>query len=135
MCGPELYKQFTDTQELAVKSIITDPIVTRGWIVTLFFSTPLFSYYDPMSPSIIKMKEKLPFIDIQNAYVTLLWKYLLHRHGYMESVRIYSNLVHVFLHMLRIGIDINIRMRTQKELMVTHKTLDQLATLDINNAQ
>jgi hypothetical protein len=134
MCGPELYKQFAHTEKLAEKLWIADPIVTRIWLVTLFFSTPLFSYYDPMS-SITKIKKKFSFIDIQNAYVLLLWKYLLNRHGYMESVRIYSNLIHVFLHMLRIGIDINIRLRTQKEFMLVHETLDQLSILDINHAQ
>jgi hypothetical protein len=134
MCGPDLYEQFTHAQELAKILIIADPIVTRLWLVTLFFSTPLYSYYDPQS-SIIKMKKTVSFIDIQNSYVTLLWKYLLHRHGFMESVRIYSNLVHVFLHMLRVGIEIDIRLRTQQEFLVTHTTLDQLAELDINHAQ
>ncbi len=134
MCGPDLYEQFTHAQELAKILIIADPIVTRLWLVTLFFSTPLYSYYDPQS-SIIKMKKTVSFIDIQNSYVTLLWKYLLHRHGFMESVRIYSNLVHVFLHMLRVGIEIDIRLRTQQEFFVTHTTLDQLAELDINHAQ
>jgi hypothetical protein len=134
MCGPDLYEQFSHAQELAKILIIADPIVTRLWLVTLFFSTPLYSYYDPQS-SIIKVKKTVSFIDIQNGYVTLLWKYLLHRHGFMESVRIYSNLVHVFLHMLRVGIEIDIRLRTQQEFFVTHTTLDQLAELDINHAQ
>jgi len=134
MCGPDLYEQFTHTQELAKILIIADPIVTRLWLVILFFSTPLYSYYDPQS-SIIKVKKTMSFIDIQNAYVTLLWKYLLHRHGFIESVRIYSNLVHVFLHMLRVGIEIDIRLRTQQEFFVTHTTLDQLVELDINHAQ
>jgi hypothetical protein len=134
MCGPDLYKQFSHAQELAKILIIADPIVARLWLVILFFSTPLFSYYDPQS-SIIKVNKKMSFIDIQNTYVNLLWKYLLHRHGFMESVRIYSNLIHVFLHMLRVEVAINIRLRTQHELLVTHKTLDQLAALDINNAQ
>ena len=98
--------------------------------MTLFFSTPLFAYYDLNSPA-IKTKKKLPTIDIQNAYITLLWKYLLYRHGYMEAVRIYSNLIQAYLHMLRVGISINLRFRTHKHLKITHETLEKIAAIDI----
>ncbi len=134
MCGSELYKDFSRTEELAQRLMVADPIVTRVWIIILFFSTPLFAYYDP-KPSILKKKKKMPPIDTQHAYATLLWKYLTHRHGFMESVRIYSNLVHVFLNMLRVGVGINIRMRTDQGFVSTHETLDQLATIDITDAQ
>jgi hypothetical protein len=130
LCGRELYKQFQYIENLSEKLIIADPIVTRLWLVTLFFSTPLFSYYDPKLP-VIKTKKKLPSIDIQNAYVTLLWKYLLYRHGYMESVRIYSNLIQVYLHMLRVGIEINLRFRAHMDLKMIHETLEKIATIDI----
>jgi hypothetical protein len=79
------------------------------------------------------MKKRIPCINIQNAYVTLLWKYLLFRHGYMESVRIYSNLIQVYLHMLRIGIEINLRFRAQLDLIETQNILEKIVTLDINN--
>ncbi len=115
---------------MSEKLIIADPIVTRLWLVTLLFSTPLFAYYDLQS-SAIKIKKKLPSIDIQNAYITLLWKYLLYRHGYMESVRIYSNLIQAYLHMLRVGISINLRFRTQRDLKMTHAALEKIATFDI----
>jgi hypothetical protein len=134
MCGPELYKDFSHTEELARTSMIADPIVTRIWIIILFFSAPLFSYYDSES-SVLKVKRTSSIIDTQNAYATLLWKYLTHRHGYMESVRIYSNLMHVFLNMQRVGFGINNRLRTQQELNSTHETLDQLVTLTINDTQ
>jgi hypothetical protein len=79
------------------------------------------------------MKKRLPSIDIQNAYIILLWKYLLHRHGFMESVRIYSNLTRVYLQMLRVGLAIN--MRTQASFKVIDTTLNQLATLNIDDGQ
>jgi len=81
------------------------------------------------------MKKRLPSIDIQNAYVTLLWKYLLYRHGYMESVRIYSNLIYAYLHMLRVGIEINLRFRAQINSTMTHETLEKIATFDNGNIQ
>ncbi|CAF3615648.1 unnamed protein product [Adineta steineri] len=134
ICGPDLYKELAYSEQLAEKSWIADPIVTRLWIIVLFFSTSLFSYYDS-KPTDLKVKKKPPFVDIQNAYVTLLWKYLLHRHGYMESVRIFSNLIHVYLNMLRVGLYINIRLRTQTDFLAAHETLDQLTRVDINNTQ
>jgi hypothetical protein len=119
-------------EELAEKLWIADPIVTRLWIIVLFFSTCLFSCYDSKS-SMVKMKKKSPFIVIQNDYVTLLWKYLLNRHGYMESARIYSNLISVYLNMLRIGLSVYIRYQTEKEYGVVQAKFDQLITLNIND--
>ncbi|CAF3382811.1 unnamed protein product [Rotaria socialis] len=131
ICGPDLHKQFASIQISAEKLIITDPIMTRLWIIILFFSTPLFSYYDPKSTA-IKVRKNSLFIDIQTIYVNLLWKYLLNRHGPMESIRIYSNLAFAFLSMLRIGLEVNIRLRTRKDLAPIHETLDDLVKLDIN---
>ncbi|CAF2397904.1 unnamed protein product [Rotaria sp. Silwood2] len=134
ICGPELYKQFAHIENLAEKLMIADPIITRLWIIVLFFSTPLFSYYDSKSKK-IKVKKKLPFIDIQNTYATLLWIYLLYRHGPLESVRIYSNVIRIFLNMLRVGIDIHMRLRMEKYLISIDTTLDELVQLDINTDQ
>lgn len=119
-------------EELAEKLWIADPIVTRLWIIVLFFSTCLFSCYDSKS-SMVKMKKKSPFIVIQNDYVTLLWKYLLNRHGYVQSARIYSNLIRVYLNMLRIGLSVYIRYQTEKEYGVVQAKFDQLITLNIND--
>lgn len=132
MCGPELYERFLRTEKLAARSLITDPIVTRLWLVVLFFSTSLYSYYD-QSLSKAKLNKTCPSIEIQNAYATLLWKYLVHRHGDLEAVRIYANSVHVFLSMIRVGAGVNIRLRTIAELIPTHETLSQLVSLDINH--
>lgn len=105
--------------------------MTRLWMIVIFFSTPLFSYYDPKT-TVVKVRKNSLFIDIQNIYVNLLWKYLLYRHGPIESVRIFSNLIFVFLNMLHIGLNINIRLRTDKQFLPVHETLDALTKLDIN---
>ncbi|CAF3363779.1 unnamed protein product [Rotaria sp. Silwood1] len=130
ICGSELYKQFAHIEKLAEKLMIADPIITRLWIIVLFFSTPLFSYYAPKS-TIIRVKNNLSFITIQNTYISLLWKYLLYRHGPMESIRIFSNLIQIFLNMLRVGIDIHTRLRMEKHLVSIDETLDELVQLDI----
>ncbi|CAF0804194.1 unnamed protein product [Adineta ricciae] len=132
LCGSELYKELAYSEQLAEKTWIADPIVTRVWIIVIFFSTPLFCYYDSKS-SVSRLKKTSPLFDRQNAYVTLLWKYLLHRHGDIESVRIYSNLMRVYLNMLRAGLLVNIHVRSHRDLLPAHETLDQAAILDTNS--
>ena len=77
----------------------------------------------------------MPIREIQNAYVTLLWNYLVYRYGDLNAVRISSNLALVYLKMQRVGSEIGIRLRTRSELAVTHKVLNQLLTLDINECE
>jgi hypothetical protein len=134
MCGPQLYEQFVQAQQLAENLWITDPIVTRLWIIVLFFSTPLHYHHDCPTPTSL-LKKKFPVHQAQNAYVTLLWKYLLHRHGDNQSVRIYSNLVYVYMKMQSVGYGIHTRLRTQQELLSTYETLQKLVTIDINEDQ
>jgi len=131
MCGRQLYKDFAQAERLAEKLWITDSVVTRLWIIILFFSTPLHYHDDcPISTPILKKKQ--PVYQVQNAYVTLLWKYLVHRHGFMESVVIYSNLVHVYMKMQCVGFGIYLRLISQQDLIPTHETLSKLVTLDID---
>ncbi|UJR27536.1 hypothetical protein I4U23_008818 [Adineta vaga] len=130
LSGQELYKDLVYAERLADRSWIADPIVTRLWIIVLLFSTPLFCYYDSKC-STTQTRKVSSISDRQNAYATLLWKYLLHRHGYMESIRIYSNLMHIYLNMLRVGLFINIRVRSQKELVTVHETLDRVVIPDM----
>ncbi|CAF1026636.1 unnamed protein product [Rotaria magnacalcarata] len=132
ICGPQLYEQFAYTKQLAERSLIADPIITRLWMVVLFFSTSLFCLYD--SYQFIKIpKKKTAIIDIQNIYATLLWKYLSNRHGYDGAVRIYSKLINVYLRMQRVGFEIGVQVRTRSELLVTYETLNQILTLDIRD--
>jgi hypothetical protein len=132
MCGPELYKLFVQAETLAEKSWICDPVVTRLWMVILFFSTPLH-YHDDCPTSTPILKKKSLVYQIQNAYTTLLWKYLVHRHGHAESVRIYSNLIHVYMKMQCVGFGIYIQLRTKKDLIPTNETLNKLVTLNITD--
>lgn len=110
---------------------VTDPIVTRLWIIVLFFSTPLHYHQDCPTPTPL-LKKKLPVYRAQNAYVTLLWKYLLHRYGDVECIRMYSNLIYVYMKMQTVGYDMHTHLRTQQELLPTHETLNKLVTVDIN---
>lgn len=132
MCGERLYQRLVLTRNLAQSKLIADPIVTRLWLVVLFFSSSLYTYYDP-SNNKGKMKKSYSSTNIESAYVTLLWKYLLHRHGLADAVRIFSNLIHVFLQIIRVGIDINLRLRTERGHYTAHETLNQLVSLDINH--
>ncbi|CAF3742226.1 unnamed protein product [Rotaria sp. Silwood1] len=132
ICGPQLFREFSRTANLAEKSLITDPIIIRLWLVVLFFSSSLFCLYD--NYIFLKIpKKKTAIIEIQNIYATLLWKYLLHRHGNFGAVQIFSNLMHTYLQMQRVGFEIGIQIRTRNELLVTYETLNQILTLDIRD--
>ncbi|CAF1388192.1 unnamed protein product [Rotaria sordida] len=132
ICGPQLFEEFNRTAKLVERSLITDPIIIRLWLVVLFFSSSLFCLYD--NYLLLKIpKKKTAIIDIQNIYATLLWKYLLYRHGYFGAVQIYSNLIHTYLQMQRIGFEIGVQVRTRNELLITYETLNQILTFDIRN--
>jgi hypothetical protein len=134
MCGLQLYKQVIQAEQLGEKLWINDPVVIRLWIIVLFFSTPLHYHDRGPTPTPI-LKKKLPLYQVQNAYITLLWKYLLYRHGDVESIRIFSNLVHVYMKMQSVGFSIYLQLRSKQELFSTHETLNKLVTLDINEDQ
>ena len=130
MCGPQLYPDFIQVEYLAEKFWITDPTVIRLWVITLFFSSPL--HYHDEGPTLTPiLKKKKPVRQAQNAYVTLLWKYLLHRYGEGEGVRIYSNLVLVYMKMQSVGFKIYTRLRTKEDLRSTDETLNKLVAVNI----
>ena len=67
-------------------------------------------------PKSIKIpKKKTSILEIQNAYVTLLWNYLLHRYGAVGAVKVYSNLIHVYLKMQTVVFHIGVQVRTRNE--------------------
>ena len=133
ICGTQLYIQFVQTERLAEKYLIADPIITRLWIIVLFFSTPLHYHYDCPTPTPL-LKKKSAVRQAQHAYVTLLWKYLAHRYGDDQCIRMYSNLVRVYMKMQSVGYGMHTHLRTQQELLSTHETLNKLVTIDINEA-
>lgn len=131
MCGSELYKDFIEVERVAEKFLITDPIVVRLWVVILFFSSPL--HYHEEGPTLTPILKKKQLVrQTQNAYVTLLWKYLLHRYGDYEAVRIFSNLMRVYIKMQTVGFGVYTQLRTKKELLTTNETLNRLVTVDIH---
>ncbi len=101
-------------------------------MIILFFSTPLHYHYDGPTPTPL-LKKRSAVRQAQHAYVTLLWKYLVHRYGDAECVRIYSNLTRVYIKMQSVGYGMHTHLRTQEELLSTHETLNKLVTIDIND--
>ncbi|CAF1270687.1 unnamed protein product [Adineta ricciae] len=134
MCGPQLYPQFHQTEVLASKNLVTDPIVIRLFFVILFFSTPLHYHQDSATPTKVLKKKRL-VTDTQHAYITLLWKYLSYRYGSTETIRIYTHLVHVYIKMQTVGFGIYTHLTTQKNLIPTNETLNKLVTIDVHEAQ
>ncbi|CAF0927176.1 unnamed protein product [Adineta steineri] len=134
VCGIQLYEEFDKAERMAEKSWTTDPIVTRLFVIILFFSTPLHYHDDSPTPTKI-LKKKQAIFQTQNGYITLLWKYLTYRYGSAGSIRIYLNLVHVYMKMQQVGYGVYTQLRTQKDLVPTHETLNKLVTLDINDTQ
>ena len=132
MCGEQLFPDFEQIEKLCDRWVIADSVTTRLWIVILFFSSPLHYHHDCPTPTLL-LKKRAAVVDTQNAYVTLLWKYLVHRHHAMEAARIFSNLVRVYLKMQRVGYGIYSRLKSQQELRTAHETLQQLVTLEIND--
>ncbi|CAF1069877.1 unnamed protein product [Adineta steineri] len=134
ICGIQLYEEFNRAEKMAEKSWTTDPIVTRLFVVILFFSTPLHYHDDSPTPTKL-LKKKQAILQTQNGYITLLWKYLTYRYGSEGSIRIYLNLVHVYMKMQQVGYGMYMQLTTQKDLVPTHETLSKLVTLDINDTQ
>jgi hypothetical protein len=132
MCGAQLYVDFQRVDTLVDRCIITDPVVTRLFIITLFFSTPLHYHHDSPTPTSL-LKKNASVVRVQSAYASLLWKYLLHRHGDGGAVRIFADLVRVYLKMQLVGYGIYTHLRTQRELMATHETLQKLVSLQLND--
>jgi len=109
--------------------LINDPVVTRLWLLILFFSTPLICHYDPLLPD-ISHDNRLDINRIQNSFTILLCNYLSHRHGYCDAIRIFSNLIHVYLQMQRITGAITQQTRTRSDLAVMHQALSRAVVLE-----
>jgi hypothetical protein len=127
--GSRLFPEFIDTKIRAEQILIADPVVTRLWLLVLFFSTPLNCYYDHSLP-VLTENRRLAMIEIQNSYVTLLWKYLSHRHGDMDAIRIFSNLNGIYLRMQRISQAVNTEIRTRNDLSTLHEEFNRAVIID-----
>ena len=128
--GSGLFAEFLAMKNRAAKILITDPVVTRLWLLILFFSTPLHCYYDHSSPEISPPPRTQTLVEIQNSYVTLLWNYLLHRHNSLDAIRIFSNLNGIYLRMQRISQAINTEIRTRNDLFSLHQAFNRAVMIE-----
>ena len=106
--------------------------MTRLWLLVLFFSTPLNCYFDPTLP-VLPENRRIAIMKIQNSYVSLLWNYLLHRHGYIDAIRIFSNLNGIYLRMQRISQAVNAEIRTRFDLTTLHEAFNRAVIIDSDN--
>ncbi len=132
--GSSLFPEFVETRNRAEQILIADPVVTRLWLLVLFFSTPLNCYLDHSLP-VISENRRIAMMEIQHSYVTLLWNYLSHRHGDMDAIRIISNLNGIYLRMQRISQAVNAEIRTRNDLSILHETFNQAVIIDSDNKQ
>ena len=124
-----MYFEYVNIKNEASSTLITDPVVTRLWLLILFFSTPLYCYFDLSLPKIsIERQKSLNYV--QNSYVSLLWNYLLQRHGFSESMRIFVNLIRIYLRMQRLAQAVNIGVRTRTDLTSLNESLNSAILFD-----
>ncbi|CAF3566477.1 unnamed protein product [Rotaria sordida] len=122
--GKELFAASVQIKKKAESILITDPAVTRLWLLILFFSTPLLCYYDHSLPD-LSYEHRLDLNKIQHSFIILLWNYLSHRHGYFDAVRIFSNIICIYLQMQRISRAINHEIRTRNDLVDVNQALNR----------
>jgi hypothetical protein len=124
-----LYLEYIRTKNQAGSLLITDPVATRLWLLILFFSSSLHCYEDASLPELPASKH-IALNRIQNSYVLLLWNYLLHRHGHIDCVRIFSNLIRIYLQMQRISQAVNAQLRTRDDLRALNQALTRATIAD-----
>ena len=73
---------------------------------------------------------KLAILKVQHSYVTLLWRYLSHRHDDRDTVRIFSNLNSIYLRIQRISQAISTEISTRNDLKTLHQALNRAVTID-----
>ncbi|UJR21641.1 hypothetical protein I4U23_024718 [Adineta vaga] len=129
ICGSNLFPELLGTRKRAEQILITDPVVTRLWLLILFFSSPLHCYVDYSLPDISASRRRV-IIQIQNSYTTLLWNYLTHRHGDMEAIRIFSNLNGIYLRMQRISEAVNRQIRTRDDLSTLNDAFNRAVMIE-----
>lgn len=126
--GPELFLETKQIRERAGSILVNDPVIARLWLLILFFSSPLSCFYDETSfEQPIKSKSNL--IKIQDSFCNLLWGYLLHRHGPIDAVRIFSNTVRVYLQIQRMSRSISHLVRTRTDLKSMNQSFNQAIRL------
>lgn len=127
--GREIFLDINQIKQRAESILVNDPVITRLWLLILFFSTPLSCFYDGAPSADPPIKSRLNLIKIQDSFCHLLWSYLLHRHGLIDAVRIFSNTIRVYLQMQRISRTINHFVRTRDDLKIMNQSFNQAILL------
>jgi hypothetical protein len=71
---------------------------------------------------------EIDLICIQDIYVTVLWKYLIYRYGFVEAVHHYSSLIKIILDLFRIHEEMNRIEVYEKIIDTTVKQIEELLT-------
>ena len=78
----------------------------------------------------IPANRRLAIMEIQHSYTTLLWNYLVHRHGDVDAIRIFSNLNGVYLRIQRISQAVNRQIRTRDDLSSLHEAFNRAVMIE-----
>ncbi len=127
--GRTLFVESMQVKNRAGSILINDPAVTRLCLLILFFSTPLNCYFDLSLPN-ISNENRLYLNRIQDSFTLLLWNYLLHRHGYINAVRIFSNFIRIYLQTQRFSRAVHQEVRTRMDLIPMNQALSQAAVFE-----
>ena len=129
VCGSDLYAEFLQIKERMEQFVINDPIVTRLWLLILFLSSPLH-YRQESTISDLPIERKSLIFDLQQTYVTLLWKYLCYRHNNQGANQILSNLNRVYLCVQRLSQKINAEIRMREDLQALDDAFNRAVMIE-----
>lgn len=84
-----------------------DPVLVKLFLVALAFSSSCdtkYSHENETSDDFLVGTFRL--YGSQNVYIELMWKYLIHRYEYYQSIQRFSSLIHQFLNAWNLFMDI-----------------------------
>ncbi|UJR27537.1 hypothetical protein I4U23_008819 [Adineta vaga] len=129
--GKSLSDECVSVRRKIALILINDPIVTRLWLLVLFFSTPLLCYYNPSLPK-ISLNNNIYLNQIQNSFVNLLWRYLVHRQEYFNAIRVFANLIRIYLHTQRVGYTLDQQRQTRQDLNQMNQLFNRILVFEDN---
>lgn len=99
-------------------------------LLTLAFSTNCSITTPDYSENIKIIPNAMAIFNIQNVFVTMLWKYLIYQYGFIGSVRCFNSLIKYILDLLQ---SINEKKNAQHEKMIDAIVEETTRSLTINN--
>ena len=126
ICGDVLYDEFLRTKLHLEQNLINDPVVTRLWLVVLFLSSSLECRYGISPPTIPHQN----VFQLQQRFTTILWKYLCYRYNNVDALRIFTNLIGLFLRLQEFSQRIDEIIRTRTDLRYLDRKLCRAVTID-----